>query len=156
MKAVTLRQPFASLVALGEMWIETRDWQTAYRGSLAIHAAKAFTREDAIFTVTQPEVAGALVRHGLKGSGELPLGAVVAIAQLVDVVAMDQIDRAWVTQPNILGPSRYAISEKDQAFGDFSAGRYAWILADVERLPKSVPAADGEGLWDWEDDRQQP
>jgi hypothetical protein len=150
MKALTLRQPFASLVALGEMWIETRNWQSQYRGPLAIHAGRAFTREDAIFTITQPEIAGALVRHGLKGSGELPLGAVVAIAQLVDVVPVDKIDRAWISQPDISESGRYVISEKDQAFGDFSAGRYAWILTDAQRLQEPVPAVEGSGLWDWE------
>ncbi len=151
-KALTLRQPFASLVALGEMWIETRDWLTPYRGPLAIHSRREFSREDAIFTVTQPEVAGTLVRHGLKGSGELPLGAVIAVARLVDVVPMDKIDRAWITQPDRAEPGRYVISEKDQAFGDFSAGRYAWILSDVKRLPKPVPAAEEPALWDWENE----
>lgn len=39
MKALTLTQPWASLVALGEKRIETRSWGTSYRGELAIHAA---------------------------------------------------------------------------------------------------------------------
>lgn len=38
-KALTLWQPWASLVALGVKTIETRSWSTAYRGPLAIHAA---------------------------------------------------------------------------------------------------------------------
>lgn len=40
MKALTLWQPWASLVALGIKTIETRSWSTQYRGPLAIHAAK--------------------------------------------------------------------------------------------------------------------
>lgn len=39
MKAVTLWQPWASLVAIGAKTIETRSWATSYRGPLAIHAA---------------------------------------------------------------------------------------------------------------------
>lgn len=39
MKALTLWQPWASLVALGEKKIETRTWSTTYRGTLAIHAS---------------------------------------------------------------------------------------------------------------------
>ena len=39
MKALTLWQPWASLVALGHKRIETRCWSTKYRGDLAIHAA---------------------------------------------------------------------------------------------------------------------
>lgn len=38
MKALTLHQPWASLVALGVKTIETRSWATRYRGPLAIHA----------------------------------------------------------------------------------------------------------------------
>lgn len=38
MKALTLHQPWASLVALGVKTIETRSWGTSYRGPLAIHA----------------------------------------------------------------------------------------------------------------------
>ncbi len=41
MKALTLCQPWASLVALGHKRIETRCWETKYRGTLAIHAAAA-------------------------------------------------------------------------------------------------------------------
>jgi len=35
MKALTLYQPFASLVALGLKQVETRSWRTSYRGPLA-------------------------------------------------------------------------------------------------------------------------
>ena len=40
MKALTLHQPRASLVALGVKTIETRGWSTTYRGPLLIHAGK--------------------------------------------------------------------------------------------------------------------
>ena len=38
MKALSLRQPWATLVAIGAKQIETRSWSTAYRGTIAIHA----------------------------------------------------------------------------------------------------------------------
>jgi hypothetical protein len=37
-KALTLHQPWASLVAVGAKTIETRSWSTLYRGPVAIHA----------------------------------------------------------------------------------------------------------------------
>lgn len=40
MKALTLYQPWASLIALGVKTVETRPWATKYRGPLAIHAGK--------------------------------------------------------------------------------------------------------------------
>lgn len=38
MKALSLWQPWATLIQVGVKWIETRSWRTAYRGPLAIHA----------------------------------------------------------------------------------------------------------------------
>ncbi len=38
MKALSLKQPWAALVAIGVKKIETQSWGTSYRGSLAIHA----------------------------------------------------------------------------------------------------------------------
>jgi hypothetical protein len=39
-KAISLKQPFASLVASGKKTIETRKWTTKYRGDLLICSSK--------------------------------------------------------------------------------------------------------------------
>ena len=41
MKALSLRQPWASLIIYGGKDIENRRWETKYRGPLLIHASKA-------------------------------------------------------------------------------------------------------------------
>ena len=41
MKALSLTQPWATLVVIGAKRIETRFWHTSYVGPLLIHAAKA-------------------------------------------------------------------------------------------------------------------
>lgn len=41
MKAITIRQPWAGLIAVGEKVYETRSWPTKYRGPIAIHAGKS-------------------------------------------------------------------------------------------------------------------
>lgn len=41
MYALTIRQPWAQLIAAGIKQWENRTWKTSYRGPLAIHAAKA-------------------------------------------------------------------------------------------------------------------
>ena len=38
MKALTIQQPWASVITMGVKTIETRSWSTKYRGPLAIHA----------------------------------------------------------------------------------------------------------------------
>lgn len=41
MKALSLMEPWAALIAAGVKSIETRSWRTAYRGPLYIHAFRA-------------------------------------------------------------------------------------------------------------------
>jgi len=41
MKAITIHQPYASLIACGAKIYETRSWATKYRGKIAIHAGKS-------------------------------------------------------------------------------------------------------------------
>lgn len=40
MKAISLNQPFANLVASGKKTIETREWKTNYRGEILIVSSK--------------------------------------------------------------------------------------------------------------------
>ncbi|WP_156090733.1 ASCH domain-containing protein, partial [Planktothrix paucivesiculata] len=40
MQALTIQEPWASLLVTGKKRYETRDWQRNYRGLLAIHAGK--------------------------------------------------------------------------------------------------------------------
>lgn len=40
MKAISLKQPWANLVAEGKKTIETRKWKTSYRGELIICSSK--------------------------------------------------------------------------------------------------------------------
>lgn len=90
-KAITIRQPHASLVALGVKQIETRSWATTYRGPLAIHAAKrcvAGTTGEWHVEDDTPRRSDKqyLLRGPAAWPYRLPLGAVVATCELVDVV----------------------------------------------------------------------
>ena len=40
MKCLSLKQPFADLLALGEKTVELRKWNTKFRGEFLIHASK--------------------------------------------------------------------------------------------------------------------
>jgi hypothetical protein len=65
---------------------------------------------------------------------ELPRGAVVATCTLVDCVRIHEIE-----------PS----SEQERAFGDYSEGRFAWLLSDVVPLPFPIPVKGALGIWEW-------
>ena len=58
MKAITILQPYASLIVAGAKQYETRSWDTPYRGIIAIHAGK-----------NKPFEYGGTRRRGFSASG---------------------------------------------------------------------------------------
>ena len=167
MKAITIPQPYASLVAIGAKRFLTMDRTTAYRGPVAIHAGK----EPFHLTLWQgrPGAQEALVRAfggwidhergGAQGLDdryyEMPYGAVLATARLAECWRI-QVDPkthriALYSEGNSrLRQSGISLLSQECVFGDYRSGRYAWELADAQPLPTPVPAKGRPGLWEWE------
>ena len=124
MRAISLWQPWATLVALAEKEYETRSWFTDYRGPLAIHAAKRFSVSERELFYRQPFL-GAFQSHGLVNSNMLPLGAVICTVELVDCVPTE-----W---------ARTRIRDKGIAFGNYGGFRWAWKFANITVLDMPVP-----------------
>lgn len=147
MKVLSLTQPYASLVAIGAKKIETRSWATGYRGPLAIHAAKGLDpvdgREGLAYLCQREPFASALGNAGLTAAA-LPLGAIIAIVELVDVVS---IIENW--QYEIHG-FKVIPEEPERSFGDYTGGRYAWLLRIVQQLRAPIVARGALGLWDYD------
>src|SRR5512135_2242784 len=147
MKALTLTQPWATLVALGLKRIETRSWATSYRGLLAIHAAQRFPKEARAFTVDP--VCYEAVRLA-SGSNPLvtgyPLGVVLATCRLVDCVHTEEFNRNRVLR--LYGwdsETAFEMNERERLFGNYEPGRWAWLLTDVKRLAAPIPAKGALG-----------
>lgn len=147
MKALSLIQPWATLIAIGAKRIETRSWSTEYRGPIAIHASKWMTPsgkyvsadvEDYLAWSYREPFATQLTMAGIERIKDLPSGAIVATARLVDVVRTETI--------------RHGLGELEREFGDYRPGRFAWRLADVRRLGTPVPYRGFPGLWELPDD----
>lgn len=134
MKALSLTQPYATLVAIGAKCWETRSWKTDFRGQLAIHAAKTFPREARALCQTEP-FKRVLMVAGYRAITELPLGAILATCTLTDCVPTERIVAS--------------LSAQERAFGDFTAGRWAWQLEDVQLLPEPIEAKGALSLWTW-------
>ena len=81
MKAITVRQPWASLIVAAAKDIENRTWSTRYRGPLLIHAASAAARPAA-----WQEARALCARLGIPLPTDLPRGGVIGVADLVDCV----------------------------------------------------------------------
>jgi hypothetical protein len=105
--ALTIHQPYASMIVDRRKRIETRTWPTWYRGLLAIHAAK------------RPRV------------GDLPRRAIVAVAELVDVVPVETLTQ---------------LDPVERELGDYRPGRFAWRLVDVRPVPP-IECRGHQGLW---------
>lgn len=119
MKALTICQPYAELIARGEKLIENRSWPTWYRGPLAIHAGKsrAWLGDD--------DEEAALHAVDVRA---IPFGAVVAVAELVDCVRVEDL-------PDDLQDNEHA------------NGPWCWLLARVRRI-QPVAINGAQGLWD--------
>lgn len=148
MKAITLTQPYATLVAIGAKRVETRSWQPPaglIYERVAIHAGKGLG----------PVGGEAGLRHLLDGhyfndtlgrhfypdhfarapvapradveqlAGLLPRGAIVATAVLWQPFHTAHMNLDY-------------LPAQENAFGDYSVGRYAWPLRDVVVLPEPV------------------
>jgi activating signal cointegrator 1 len=102
------------------------------------------------------------VREDHPTKPRIPVGAVVAIAQLVDCVPICAIEdedpppclAVGPTDLTLWGVPDYWHHEADEVdvtdqrpFGDFTPGRWAWLLDDIRPLPEPVPARGRQGLW---------
>jgi hypothetical protein len=144
MKALTLTQPWATLVAIGAKRIETRSWSTKYRGPLAIHAAKGFPKWAREFTM-KPVCYQAVKGHGIGSPDGYPTGVVLATCDLVDCLPTE----ATCCIPGVFDDFPELNTPLEREFGDYSAGRYGWVLENVRQLQVPVPAKGSLGLWEW-------
>ena len=167
MKAITILQPWASLIAIGAKQYETRSWQTKYRGPIAIHAAKKNPCKMSTAGTEQfVNTANKYLCLGWKMGWHwsmLPLGYVIATAELVNCWSI-----VWHPGSNV-DESKYVtigaeldVSKKhkdfgrfimptvtEMIFGDWTPGRYAWELSNIRLLQEPIPAKGAQGLWNW-------
>lgn len=155
MKTLTLTQPWASLVAVGAKHIETRSWRTAYRGPLAIHAAKGFPGEAKRFCEALLVQQSLLwtIRSDIKTLperiAELPTGCVIATCDLMDC---KEILKDMPPCLPTFYQGRYMVPPPapELHFGNYEAGRYGWLLENAKMLPEPIPAKGALSLWEWE------
>jgi len=178
MKAITIWQPWASLLASGGKMYETRPWETSYRGPIAIHAAKLGMRQvlKKCFPLGEwdyhPDHRAKMefLDAAAKSFGEvytteeilevlnrLPTGAVIATAELVNIWCIVRNSSHDLSRgAHKIGAEdrqgNYIIpSELELALGDWTPGRYAWEIANVKMITP-VPIKGRQGLWNWKEE----
>lgn len=163
MKAMSLWQPWASLLACGAKQYETRSWATNYRGSIAIHAAKWKPNLHALvygmgLIYKIDDMIRALDEHGCFPGEELfedlPRGCIIATAELVGCHEIEEGFRSegvWICKKPRDGIESYEnIFGNELLFGHYESGCYAWEFANMRMLDKPIPAKGRQGLWNWE------
>lgn len=168
MKALTLYQPWAHLVAIGAKQIETRSWSTDYRGPLAIHASvnTRFIRGKESLIGDEPFHTELMKQWNGEHYPDFQLGVVVATCNLVNVVEIppegylkifvdpscnskEEIDPMKILYRMFYIPP----GNPELAFGDYTPGRFAWILRDIKRLPNLVCVRGAMKLWEIPDEK---
>lgn len=136
-RAITIWQPYATLIAIGAKQFETRSWSTYHTGPLLIHAAR---RWDADRADDCERVKQVLEHHDFTSDatiGHLPwketLGCVLAVATLVVCTKC-----RWMSR---------GLTDMEREYGNFAPYRLAWQLADVQPLKSPVACRGHQGLW---------
>ena len=128
-KAITLWQPWASLMAHSKKKIETRSWPTKYRGPLAIHSSK------------RPMGIHIFPMYDFSDIPDYPLGVVVGVCDLVDCVS---------TNAKLVESRSIKIPDQEFHLGNYLPDRYMWITDNMKIFEDPIPARGRQGLWEWE------
>lgn len=132
MKALTIKQPFASLILEGLKEYEFRTWKTKYRGPILIHAGKGVDRK--------------AMKKFEQYNLEYPVGAIIAKAEIEDVIYVDDEFRKMLKMKNPLVYSGVINDENWEG--------YAFKLKNVQKQNPII--VNGQlGLWnfDYEESR---
>jgi len=130
MKIISLLEPWGSLIKEKVKYIETRSWQTKYRGELYIHASKK--------KLTKNNWNDYKEQLNLLKDTNFKYGYIIAKCTLVDCKVMtDELIEEVKKNHN------------EYISGDYKVGRYAWMLKDIEVLKEPIPAKGQLGIWEY-------
>lgn len=126
-KALSVRQPWATLIVCGVKGIEIRSWSTAYRGRLFIHASKTIDQE-------------AMGRFQLENP---PTGSLIGTVELIGVEPFTR--STWEE-----------LSDLHLANTPFGEGLYAWRLANAVPLAEPINCRGERSLFAVADFQMDP
>ncbi len=167
MKAITLHQPWASLIACGAKPFETRSFPPPRKligQRIAIHGAKRPMRAAEIQALMKEVMSpGGPTRAAAFDvlARQLPLGAVVCTVTLTGAYRLGENRQAhWkgllqgVAEVVEVMPGSRSIDSMVpiDPFGDYSPGRWIWRCEDVRRLAQPLPWTGKQGWFEVPDE----
>ena len=129
LKVLTLRQPWATLVAEGIKKYEFRSWKTNYRGKVLIHAGTGIDKE--------------YMKKYENMNLKFPSRRIIAIVEIEDCLELDE-------QLN-----KKIIAEKNVAYGNKIRTGYAWKLKNVKKINYGKEVNGQLGLWNIDLDEKE-
>lgn len=119
-RALTIRQPWITLILMGRKGFESRAANTKRRGRVYLHAAATMGKRER----------EAAIREGLDPD-TLPRGVIVGSAEIVDAKPAAQLH----------------LTADERRRGDYGPDRWGWKLSNVDALPRPVPCAGALSFW---------
>lgn len=122
MKVITLKQPWATLVAEGLKKYEFRSWKLNYRGEILIHAGKSIDKE-------------AMLKFKSLNL-EYPKSQIVAKVIIEDCIELNEKN------------NKIIMKENSVIYGNkINRTGYAWKLKSVEKINSQEKISGKQGIW---------
>lgn len=128
MKVITIKQPFATLIAEGLKEYEFRTWKTSYRGEILIHAGKGVDKK-------------AMERFKYLNL-EYPSGCIIAKATITDCVYVDDALKEELQKKD--DKVYYGVINKDSNWDG-----YGFKLENIEKI-SPIEIKGKLSLWNYE------
>ena len=125
MKALTIKQPWASLITEGYKKYEFRSWKTNYRGKILIHSGLSLEKD---------------MQERFKDYNlDYQLGYIIGEAEIVDCILVDEKFNEELRNIDLLVYGRSNHVEN-----------YAWKLENIKKYDNPIPCKGKLGLWNYE------
>ncbi len=124
MKALTIKEPWATLIIDGYKKYEFRSWKTNYRGKILIHAGLSIEKD--------------MLERFKDYNLSCMCGYIIGEATLVDCIKVDDSFNDYLLR---LDPIVYGRNNHVQT--------YAWKLENVKKYEKPIKIKGKLGLWNY-------
>ena len=124
MKALTIKEPWATLIVEGYKKYEFRTWKTNYRGKILIHAGKSIEKDQ--LKKFEPY-------HLNYANGEI-----IGEAYITECIKVDE------------SFNKELIKENELVYGNTGhIANYAWKLENIKKYKEKIPCNGKLGLWNY-------
>ena len=125
MKALTIKQPWATLIIEKYKEYEFRSWKTNYRGKILIHAGLSLEKD--------------MLDRFKEYNLDYKCGYIIGEAKLVDCMKVDKKFNEYLKE---LNPIVYGRSNHKE--------KYAWKLENIKKYDKPIKTKGKLGLWNYD------